>query len=650
MDKKTFQNPANEYRIYRLLHGAPSEYAEHLDALADYGFGGIVTNAAWHNKPEDTRQYLAEAQDFADLDRQLDICREKGFGVWLYDEKGYPSGSADGLTLKDHPEYEARGFTELVTDGRDYELAAPFEKIIYACKSDGSAVPFDAHTAHGADRCYVVKPVFEGSHAEKCGWGPRRYPNLMDKDAVAAFIHCTYDKYYDSVRNFNDFEAVFTDEPSLMSAYVNCPKAMEYAFLPWQDELPAVFERMHGVCFFSVIGELFDESDTFRTGKLMFWQTVAEMVNSAYFVQIEHWCAKHGIRFSGHCLLEESLAMHIPLYGDLLKCLKSFDYPGVDMLTGDPQAMRSTPTREFQYAMAAKYVGSAARMTGKTEKVMVEICPLPGRNGGKEYTTEQEIGTMNLIFMCGINHINSYLAPERLGERFKEYADTFARAAFVLRGARWSGKIGMYYPIETAQGCYAPSRVGINNGAKLSSAGQIAEDTMFALYGELCESGLDFTIVDADWLREAQIEDGVMSANGLEISTLVMPGVRYLDSKTREVLSRFEKQGGLVLWTAAAPQELSVTLCEYPVEALKQHVNYGLCADAAHPRDLFVSPYEKDGKRVYYLINAGAQPNQVRLRLADGAPFEVWHTADGSVTAEDTVTLAPYTSVFVCEA
>ena len=45
---------------------------------------------------------------------------------------------------------------------------------------------------------FAVKSVFEGSHAQNCGWGPRRYPNLLDKDAVDAFIKCTYDKYFES--------------------------------------------------------------------------------------------------------------------------------------------------------------------------------------------------------------------------------------------------------------------------------------------------------------------------------------------------------------------------------------------------------------------------------------------------------------------
>ena len=199
-------------------------------------------------------------------------------GVWLYDEKGYPSASADGLTMLGHPEYEARGFAEICTDGADWVRPDTFEKIIFACKEDGSPVPFDANITHGADRVYVVRPVFEGSHAQKCGFGPRHYPNIMDPAAVKAFLRCTYDRYFEKTGAFSSFEAVFTDEPSLMSAFVNCSVPMPHAFLPWAEELPAVFREMHGRELWEDIPVLFSREARFEEGKVRFWRTVAEMV------------------------------------------------------------------------------------------------------------------------------------------------------------------------------------------------------------------------------------------------------------------------------------------------------------------------------------------------------------------------------------
>ena len=182
MDRNRFRNPENEDRPYMLRHDLAEGMApEKLDALERCGFGGVVTNVPWHRGAGDTAVYLDREEDFRALDEAVRAAGERGMGVWLYDEKGYPSASADGLTMLGHPEYEARGFTELRTEGAEWRRPDTFEKIIFACREDGSPVPFDADRAEGADRVYVVRPVFEGSHAQKCGWGPRHYPNLMDE-------------------------------------------------------------------------------------------------------------------------------------------------------------------------------------------------------------------------------------------------------------------------------------------------------------------------------------------------------------------------------------------------------------------------------------------------------------------------------------
>ena len=647
MNKKIYKNPGNDLRIFRLVHSFPADYDTHIDELLADGFGGVVINADWHTKEDRPGKYLCEDTDFENLELRIDALKNKNMGIWLYDEKGYPSASADGLTLEGHPEYEARGFTFIETKGEDYEIGENFEKIIYACKNDGTAVEFDEKKAKGADICYVVRTVFEGSHAEKCGWGPRRYPNLMDKAAIKAFIECTYDRYFDKVKNFGEFEAVFTDEPSLMSGYVNCGVRMDYTFLPWQDELPVKFKEMHGVELFSVITELFDYADEFKKGKLMFWQTVAEMVNDAYFVQIRDWCQAHGMAFSGHALLEECISMHVPLYGNLLKCLKSLDYPGVDMLTGDPVQFRTD--KNFQFCMAAKYVGSVARMTGKTGKVMVEICPLVNWVHNGEYTFEQEVGTMDLLYMCGINHINSYLSPERLKGRFKEYADYFARVAYVMRGSVWNGKIGLYYPIENMQGYYHPEYFGINNGAPISATEQRIQDTMFSFCNRIHNANRDFTVIDDEWIKESEIVNGALVMNGLEITNLVMPAVTYIDSDVAAKLRDFEQNGGVVIWEKTKPSDIEAEICDDAVAILKENIDYGIEIKADDIANVMVSHVVRDNKRVWYVINSSANENKLEISLKDKSDFVILRNTDGEVIEASCIVLKPYTSVFVCE-
>ncbi|MBQ1847116.1 MAG: hypothetical protein II135_03840, partial [Clostridia bacterium] len=73
-----------------------------LITLQNKGFGGIVTNVSFQN-------YLKSERDFEILGIALQTAKKLGMRVWLYDEKGYPSGAAGGLTLEADPDFECRG-------------------------------------------------------------------------------------------------------------------------------------------------------------------------------------------------------------------------------------------------------------------------------------------------------------------------------------------------------------------------------------------------------------------------------------------------------------------------------------------------------------------------------------------------------------
>ena len=99
---EAFRNPDRRYAVYQIIHGGASDIsrAAYYDAC---WFGGIVGNvnypmdfpdnpAIWENTAAGIREYIA-----------------RGMHTWLYDEKGYPSGTAGGYVTEMHPEYIAKG-------------------------------------------------------------------------------------------------------------------------------------------------------------------------------------------------------------------------------------------------------------------------------------------------------------------------------------------------------------------------------------------------------------------------------------------------------------------------------------------------------------------------------------------------------------
>ena len=64
------------------------------------GFGGIVNNVC-------TRNYTLDPEEWEVFAFTADECERLGLRLWIYDEDGYPSGAAGGLTIAENPDFEA---------------------------------------------------------------------------------------------------------------------------------------------------------------------------------------------------------------------------------------------------------------------------------------------------------------------------------------------------------------------------------------------------------------------------------------------------------------------------------------------------------------------------------------------------------------
>ncbi|MGB9602022.1 MAG: hypothetical protein ACPMAG_04455, partial [Limisphaerales bacterium] len=129
--QSAFKTPPQRTKIYKIVHSLPdSDDAQKalFNKLKAQGFGGIVCNVSFDG-------YLTDESKWSSFINGVKTAREMGFSMWLYDERGYPSGNAGGLVLKGHPEWEARGLlvmTTNVTGGKTVKLNIPMGKLFYA--------------------------------------------------------------------------------------------------------------------------------------------------------------------------------------------------------------------------------------------------------------------------------------------------------------------------------------------------------------------------------------------------------------------------------------------------------------------------------------------------------------------------------------
>lgn len=645
--KSAFETPPLRYRPYQIVHEWGADPREKLERLASLGIGGIVTNVSWNDR------YLQDERAFRELDIQIEAARGMGFGIWLYDEKGYPSGSADGLTLSGHPELQARGLYRISVHGSGIapvEVALPEDGIRFYSASlhslkeaaSGTGAKCEETAADGATvrtngvegewvlHAYVEKYLYEGTHAQRNGWSPRRYPDLLDSRAVRRFIETTYEPYAAHIgqgRIGESVSAFFTDEPSLMAAYQNTEETYARAVVPWTAALPGRFEREHGYALAPCLHALFEgDGVAERTVRVQFYRTVASLLADSYFRQLADWCGERGIRFSGHALLEESMVYHVAYYGSLMRVLREMPFPGVDMLTTRPQRYLDDP---FGYLLAPKFVSSAARAAGRRD-VMAEICPVHfDPSGAFTYDGDASLGDMtgtaNLLYMGGVTHVNSYYgALDMEEERYRRYCAHVGRLGVMLDGAAHLPDVGVYYGIETYQADYKPIRRAVRHqpGAMWDR-----HESLLATARELLYAGLDFNFLDDRAIADAELRDRALDVGGIAYRVLLMQGVEVIALAVLEKLQRFEASGGRVVWTGTLPASgiyagehaevvRRMLACELvPRGEAAASIKKARFESAAEPalriadieggQRLLVSRYRKDGDELLMLLHAG---------------------------------------------
>ena len=299
--------------------------------------------------------------------------------------------------------------------------------------------------------------LFDGTHAAGNLHAKIPYPNLLMAEPTARFIDLTYGGYAKHLGGDlgKYFEATFTDEPSLMSLFF---QPMPYRPLPWATNLPREFKKRRGYALDNAMlpALVADAGPTSARVRYDFWLTVGELVSENYFGQIQTRCRRLRVPSGGHLLLEESIAAHVPLYGDFFRCLRRLDAPGLDCLTSLPP--------EVPW-FSARLVSSVAELEGRS-LVMSETSDHSQRYRPagdlrpQRVVTEAEIrGTVNRLIVAGVNCITSYYSFQDLtDEQLRRLNEWVGRCCTALRGGHQVADLAVLYPVESLWTKFVPSR------------------------------------------------------------------------------------------------------------------------------------------------------------------------------------------------
>jgi len=306
--------------------------------------------------------------------------------------------------------------------------------------------------------------------------------------------------------------------------------------------------------------------------------------------------------------------------------------------------------------------------------------------------TEAEIrGTCNRLIVSGVNCITSYFSFVELSDeqlcRINKWVGCCCTS---LRGGHQVTDIAVLYPTESLWTRFIPSRHWTREAAaaaRIESLYGTAAESLFA-------SQRDFTFIDSRTLTEADAESSALVHDKLRWQVVVLPGVDTMPLSAWENLTKFVRQGGVVISLGAMPSNSESEFPSARVQSLAKeifgenvsdflsdrephsHVNaaggagiylpYGLesllplVLDGLLEQDVKVaetrSPLRVTHRRInkseiYFIINDSAEPWTGEVDFAAAGIGERWNPATGKMEETFTsnsarVSLEPYDAAF----
>ncbi len=620
--KKHFIDPPREFGIvpFWFWNDDLNEH-ELLRQLREFyakGFGGVLI----HPRIGLSRRVGYLTPEYFRLVRIVVAeCERLGLKVVLYDEGGYPSGSAQGRVVAENPAHAARcviarqqtiqgpaqGYwhpnpgralndellcvvlgREIAPDTLDpasltlLEIQAP-ELVRYAVPAGNWRMVALWHVHSGG----TIRGVFaeeEDQHASAPPAG-----DILNPAAVAAFLRLTHDQYYAHLHEFfgDTIVAMFTDEPMVLGRGVKRgPKP--WPFTPgFLDALQSGWDEDVRRWLPALWLDCGPRTAEFRRH---YTATVHHRLEAVFYGAQGRWCQEHGIALTGH-----------PAESNDFGALRQFQWPGQDMvwrwvLPGAESAL-SGP-----HSCAPKVASSAAILQGSRRNATEVL----GAYGWQLTLDETKwlldwhlVRGTNLFFLhatfYSIRGRRAFESEPDLGIHnvwwpyFQHVSDYVRRLCWLLSDGELRCKVAVF--------------------TQANHAGWAAARLLF-------QAQIDFLYIDEQALQHATIGERTLRIGDQQFQAVICDPP---PERLPPALVDFAGAGGLLLadWHPDS-------LIEQVVALLGRDVDW-----PAAP-DLRVLHYAKAGREFYFLVNEGEEPISGAFSVAATGALERWDPLTGS--------------------
>lgn len=489
------------------------------EQLADYvekGVHGFVLHPRI-GIPEDM-PYLSEAY-FAAVRFIVSAAAALDMKVVLYDEGMYPSGSAHGKVVEENPEYASRGL--ILADGAAMCLPEGAKQVYRF--ADGRALYYGFTGG-------TIRGIHFGEDDGEAG-APRA-ADILNPDAVDAFIRLTHDAYYEHLKEYfgNTVIGFFTDEPCALGRGGG-------DFREWtpglEKELEAAGGRMEELAaLFPQKGTQPCENPTVA----LYRRLIKKKLRETFYGKLSDWCRRHQIALMGH-----------PAESDDIEEELYFDIPGQDLIMR--RVAPETGGLLEPDSVQAGLTADLARLLGRRRNAN-ECFGVCCRNQLPWYMTAQDMKWY--IDWLGLRGVNLFIphafyysvAGKRKEERppdagpnniwwrhYKLFSDYMKRLSFLMTDSA--------------------------NGAQLAV---LCDDNRvpYRETARLYENQIEFCYVPAALLEKAVVTDGSVAVNGQRFCAVL----NFLGKAYEE---RFAGALGKLLVTRTADFDVEAFAADGPV-------------------------------------------------------------------------------------
>lgn len=595
--KEEFLNPSSEFSPFPFWFWNDvldkEEINRQMCAFKEKGIDGFVLHPRI-GLPEELG-YLSD-EFMVYVKYAVKRATELNMKVILYDEGMYPSGSAHGQVVRQHPEFASKGLRKSTIDtlGSNEELVA----CIDWNQKTGERVVAEGALKEGFERYYFIMTESNGTirgihYGEDDGESNApKSTDLLNPKATQCFIELTHQRYYDCLSEYfgGTVIAMFTDEPNILG---RCSKE---GLIPWTNGFLEYYLEQDGKV--TDLPLLF-EDQIVSEPRSTYKRAINKLLSEAFYGPIAKWCKTHQIMLTGHPESSEDIGL-----------LDDFDLPCQDIVwryVAPEEAKGVTGS----HSTMGKCSSDAARHHNKRRNGN-ECCGCCSPIDNPYFFSREDMKWyLDWLFVRGVNLIIPHAFFYSMRDRRKDERppDVGMNSMF------WEEYHEITDYIKRMSQLLTDS-INVTDIAILCTQDKLPWEIARPLY----ENQIEFNYLQEDLLPLCTIKDGAIKiAKQSYRMILIDPSYNY-NEVFQKYLNQFQEQGGIILHVAA----------DAVVEEVRKHTENDLKVEDYSP--FLRKTHIRKGKMEFILLtNEGEEQICTNLHLTSAKAAEVWDAERGEI-------------------